>query len=304
MLLSLLLALQAVDEPVIVVSGQQKTDAEIRQEAQSFVRAVAATPGSSDQLGRWNQPICPKVIGATAVEEPLVLTRIREVAVEAGIRLAKRKDCAPNILVAFTADPSAVTREVLRQRQHAARTVPVAMRDDLIQGAYPVRWWYDLKVEGRYGEAPMGDNPALLGALRTGNTGPGVGAGGQLAQSENQSGNVTDYSSSLIGTKSRQSIGAATIIVDIDRVRGRSKDALASFVAMVALAPLKLPPRAVSTPTITNLFYAAENARADDLSDWDRAYIAALYKTASNRTAKIQGASMTARIARTLRGEE
>lgn len=311
MLISLLFALAQApapsaeaSDPTIVVTGEAKSDAEIRDEAHSFVRAVAASPGSSDQLGRWNQPICAKVIGGTPTEESLVLERIQTVAVEAGIRQAKRKDCAPNILVAFTHDPSGVVGELLKRRPHAARSLPVSARGDLVDGAYPVRWWYDFKVEGRSGEAPVGDNPALLGALTTTANGPGAGAGGQIAQSENQAGNVADYSSSLIGTKSRQSIGAATIIIDVNRVRGQSKEALASYVAMVALAPLKLPPRAVPTPTITNLFHAPEEARSLDLSEWDRAYIAALYKTAANRTSKVQSASMTARIARTLRGEE
>jgi hypothetical protein len=76
------------------------------------------------------------------------------------------------------------------------------------------------------------------------------------------------------------------------------------LVALVALAPLKLPPRAVPTPTITNLFQGPEETRSLDLTEWDRAYVAALYKTAANRSAKVQQGAMTARIARVMRGEE
>jgi hypothetical protein len=304
MLLSLLLALQAsAADPTIVVTGKAKTDAQIRDEAKAFIGAVAAAPGSSDQLGRWNEAICPKTIGATDAENALVLERIRQVATEAGIKLSKRKNCAPNILVAFTHEPSNVVRELFEKRPHAGRAIPVSARGSLIEGPYPVRWWYDMRVEGRYGERPIGDHPAMLGALHTAGGSPGAGAGGQLAQPENQSGNVADFSSSLIGTKSRQSIGAATIIVDVNRVRGISDDALASFVAMVALAPLKLPPRAVQTPTITNIFSDAPDSREVDLTEWDRAYIAALYKTPANRTANMQQGAMTAKIARSMRGE-
>jgi hypothetical protein len=289
-------------DPAIVVEGTRKSDAEIQTEARTFVRAVAAAPGSADQLARWNQPICVKVIGALEPEEKPILERIREVASDAGIRISKRKRCDPNILVAFTSDPSGVVREVFEKQPHRARSLPVAARNDLVDGAYPVRWWYDLKMEGRYGEAPIGDHPALLGALDTG-PGPGAGAGGQLAQSEYQAGNVSDYSS-MIGSKSRQSIGAATIIVDVNRVRKLSHDALASFVAMVALAPLKLPPKPVPTPTITNLFSDTPGGRAEDLTEWDRAYLAALYKVAANRSADVQRSSMTAKIARNMRGEQ
>jgi hypothetical protein len=291
------------DNPAIVVEGTRKTDAEIRTEAKTFVRSVAAAPNSSGQLARWNQPICVKVIGATPSEEKPVLDRIREVAKDAGIRIAKGKHCDPNILVAFTGDPSGVVRQVFEKRPHMARSIPTAARDGLIEGAYPVRWWYDLKVEGRFGEAPVGDSPVLLNSLST-NSGPGFSAGGFFAQSENQAGNVTDYSSSLIGSKSRQSIGAATIIVDVNRVRGLSHDALASYVAMVALAPLKLPPRPVPTPTITNLFRDTPDTRAEDLTEWDRAYLAALYEVAANRSADVQSSAMTAKIARSMRGEQ
>lgn len=310
MLIALLFALlQAgatapASEPVIVVEGKAKTDAQIRDEAAGFIRAIAAPAGSADQLGRWNQPICPKVIGATATEEALVLERVRTLATEAGIKQAKRQDCSPNLIVAYTADPADVTRQVLERRPHAARALPVAARKDLVEGRYPVRWWYDMKAESRFGEAPVGDIPALLGALTTTANGPGAGAGGQIAQSENHVGNITDYNSSIIGTKSRQSIGGATVVIDVNAVKGQPKDAVASFVALVALAPLKLPPKPVPTPTITNLFHGPESARTLDLTEWDRAYVAALYKTAANRSARVQQGSMTARLAKVMRGED
>lgn len=296
-------AIQAAD-PAIVVEGTRKTDAEIRTEAHAFVRAVAAAPNSSDQLARWNQAICPKVIGALPDEEKPILERIQEVAKQAGIKISKRKHCDPNILIAFTSDPAGVVGEVFEKQPHRARSIPVAERRTLINGAYPVRWWYDLKTEGRYGEAPVGDNPALLNSLDTVSGRPGFSPGGGFAQSENQAGNVSDYSSSMIGTKSRQSIGAATIVIDVNRVRKLSHDALASFVAMVALAPLKLPPKPVSTPTITNLFSDTPDDRAEELTEWDLAYLAALYQVAANRSADIQRSSMTAKIARNMRGEQ
>lgn len=288
-------------DQAIVVEGNPKTDAEIRTEAQTFVRAVAAAPNSSDQLARWNQPICPKVIGALPDEEKPILERIREVAKDAGIRLSKRRHCDPNIMVAFTSDPSGVVREVFEKQPRRAGSIPVAARGDLVDGAYPVRWWYDLKMEGRYGEAPAGDSPVLLHAL---DTLQGSVSMGSYAQSEGQSGNVSDYSSSMIGGKSRQSIDAATIVIDVNRVRKLSHDTLASFVAMVALAPLKLPPRPVPTPTITNLFSDTPDDRAENLTEWDRAYLAALYEVAANRSADVQRSSMVAKIARNMRGEQ
>lgn len=303
----LLLLAQAPDssaEPTILVEGQAKTDSQIRDEAHGFIRAIAAPAGSSDQLGRWNEPICPMVISATAEEEALVLERIRALADEAGIRQSKQKNCQPNILIAYTVTPADVVRQVFAKRPHSGRGLGPVGRKDVVEGQYPVRWWYDLKVESRFGQTPVGDHPALLGALSTNANGPGAGAGGQLPQGENQAGFVSDFSSSVIGTKSRESIGAATVIIDSAAVAGRPKEAVASFVALVALAPLKLPPRAVPTPTITNLFREAEEARALDLTEWDRAYVAALYKTAANRTSKVQQGAMTARIARVMRGED
>jgi hypothetical protein len=291
-------------EPEILVEGQAKTDIETRNEAHGFIRAIAAPAGSADQLGRWNEPICPKVYGATLTEEVLVLERVRALAAEAGIRQSKLRRCAPNILIAYTAQPEEAVRDIMKRRPHSGRALPTAARQDLAEGRYPVRWWYDLRVESRFGQAPVGDHPALLGALTTTAGGPGSGGGGQIATSENQAGYVSDYSSSIIGKKSRMSIGAATVIIDYNAVRGRPKEAVASLVALVALAPLKLPPRPVATPTITNLFQGSEETRALDLTEWDRAYVAALYKTAADRSAKVQQGAMTARIARVMRGED
>ena len=284
---AVLLLMQAAGDPTIVVSGTQRSDAEVRDEAKAFVRALGAPGGGPDQLGRWNQPICPKMLGGSAALRARLLDRVRTVAAEAAVKQAK-VPCKPNILIAFTADAAGTTRKVLARRPWAARSLSVPERRDLATGTYPVRWWYDYRIEGREGDPVVGDSP-LLGAI---------------PQNEFSEGNVAAYSSGIVGTRTRRSLGAATIVIDRDAVMATPVDALASYVAMMALAPTRLPPRAAGVPTVMNLFASDDPLRHPGLSAWDRAYLAALYDTAADRSARVQRASITAHVARAMGHED
>jgi hypothetical protein len=89
------------------------------------------------------------------------------------------------------------------------------------------------------------------------------------------------WSSSLINSQVGVWVTSGVIVIDIGLATGKSLDAVADYVAMVGLAPMKLPPAAPAVPSVLGLFDA--NAGNPALSDWDKAFLASLYRIQMNR---------------------
>ena len=284
------------DEATILVEGQARTPEELRSAAKTFMTSVAAAPGGADQFARWNQKVCPSIMGVAEAQAAKIEARLREVATESGIKLAEA-GCKPNLLISFTTDARAIVRQVVAKRPYTLRGMTGEERRALIEEELPVRWWYDLKPESKYGQAVTGGEHAALSmafSMEKGQT-------GGMASSENSSGYIDDYSSSLIGTKARLSIGGATVLIDMTYAKGQSLDALSSYIAMVSLAPMRLPPKQPTVPSITNLFVAKDTTQPD-LTAWDRAWLTALYSVPANRNASVQRAAMAGKMADRIAG--
>jgi hypothetical protein len=102
------------------------------------------------------------------------------------------------------------------------------------------------------------------------------------------------YSSSLIDTNLKVGVTGAVVVVDIPLATGKPLDAVADYVALVALAPTKLPPELPGVPTILGLFSSAGGAAA--LTGWDKAYLAAVYQMQLNRNASWQRRQLVSAI--------
>jgi hypothetical protein len=89
---------------------------------------------------------------------------------------------------------------------------------------------------------------------------------------------------------------SVSVLVDVNYATGIRLDALAAYLAFVTLAPTKLPPRAVPVRSISNLFARPEDADTD-LTDWDRAYLKALYRIVPNQSGFAQRAAMVGAMA-------
>ena len=128
----------------------------------------------------------------------------------------------------------------------------------------PVRWWYYIKPTDRYG-VPAGPS--------------GRGDAIQTVQ----------YNSSLIDTNLITTINGAVAVVDVPLVTGTDLDALGDYLALVTLAPTRLPPQSPGVPSILDLFRTdTGDARPATLSEWDTAFMAGLYKSVGSRRANWQ----------------
>lgn len=269
----------------IVVTGERVGAPTIQQQARAYVRAIAAA-SVDDQLARWTEPVCPKAIGLGDDHAAIVVATIRHAAADAGAPVAKA-GCRPNIVVAFTADAPRLMATLARHRPSPFAEVPRVERERLMEGDDPVRWWTTTLTEGSDGHPVITASAALLNQpdipmARTGRV-------------------LSSYHSTLIGTKLSVGLHSVAVVVDVDAASGPTLNALSAYIALVALTPVRLGGGSGGAPSVLALYPFGVGDPASGLSDWDRAYLAAVYSGPTDRTADVRRARIAGQMAARLR---
>jgi hypothetical protein len=101
--------------------------------------------------------------------------------------------------------------------------------------------------------------------------------------------------SSLIKSSVAVWVTSAVVVIDVTLATGKPLDAVADYVALAALAPMKLPPPVPGVPSILALF-GTPDSPVDRLSRWDKAWLAALYSIPMARSGQRQRGDITARM--------
>lgn len=245
-----------VDE--IVVLG-----APLREQVADFVDAVTAPPNGRGPA-RWDRRsgICVGVANLDPQAAQLMADRVSDVG--ALLRLpVGEPGCSPNVLVMFTDDAPALASALVERSpnsfrpKYAGAAGTVRQLDQFVTSDRAVRWWHvAMPVTEATGQPAVrlpGDEGARL--IR------GV--------------------ASRLTTTVRNQLRRAFVIIDVDQVEHLSLIQLSDYVAMVAFAQID-PDHAVSDfPSILNV--VANPAVASEMTDWDRAYLQALYGVELNR---------------------
>jgi len=278
-------------DATISVTARRLDRATIRTNAQRHIQAVLPVPVGG-QYGRWTTPVCARVNGLQPEVARIVTDKFAEVARAAKAPLAAA-GCKPNVVIVFTTDAGAVAQRLAARRPRMFERVDSADRQALFTASLPVRWWSTAQIENADGVAAgaLGSHPN--GVLTTGEQPTGLPGNGDTVT-------TGGYSSSLIDTHARVSAVAGTVLVDVDLATGYKLDAVAAYVSMAVLAQARLRGETDPELSILGLFKPGA-ARRDDLSDWDRAFLAALYRIPLNRSGLYQRgailAAMTASLA-------
>ncbi len=273
-----LAAASASAAPEITVEAERLTERQIEAKANEFVRDLLPTP-SFGQYARWTQPVCPKVTGIADVYAAMVETRVRAAATAAGVPLAP-PGCRTNLSIAFSEDASVTAGIIARRKPKLVAKLNGQQRDRLFNAALPVRWWH--VSEPTDGSGLPANSATVLVTTQT--------FGGQnLAESLPMGPDslmTGSYNGSLVDTNLKVGVTGAVVVVDIPLATGKPLDAVADYVALVALAPAKLPPDLPGVPSILSLF--SSNGGAETLTGWDKAYLSAVYRMQLNRNASLQ----------------
>jgi hypothetical protein len=276
--LALLLAAQtpsaaAARNPIVVTA--QRVD---RQTVHRYVSEVSQTVNG--QLARLRHPVCPEVLGMPLVPGARIAARIRQVAVEAGLRVGAM-GCRPNVSVFFVENGDDFVRD-LRRRDASifAGVSPADLRRVLADGE-PARTWRLTQTQNEDGVVE-----GMRGVHRV------AVRGGAFS---------TVRSSSVVNLSTRQVVTNAVVVIEREAAIGKTLTQLADYAAMVALAGAR-PPADGAPPadTILSLFNAGAATPAR-LTRLDFEYLAAVYRLPADRRATHQMAQMSEHIAAALR---
>jgi hypothetical protein len=232
----------------------------IQHRVDSFIWQL--TRRAREALARWNTPACPMVAGLSREQGEFVLGRFSQVAAAAGAPLAAPQ-CRPNLYIVVTRSPEALlTAWHARDARLFGEGYPHAIRR-FVDTPRPVRVWYN----GDYESGP----PA------------GTAASAEAATIAGYEGLRVDVSAkpTRLQWNAVRDLGSVIVIVEPTRTRGVPLAQLADYIALVALAEIDLDAPLGEAPTILHLFGAdAPPATAPvGLSDWDAAFLKALYHT-------------------------
>jgi hypothetical protein len=239
----------AIDARAETIEAQQ---AILKERVQTFVRTITRNTGFSDDESptRWNTPICFLAAGWGADDLSSVLTRLAQISAAAGAPLAG-KACTPNFVVVSTAEPDQVIEAwYAKNRQLFGNASPLQIRHFLESSrSRPVRIWRNIDV-GRVATTRFG----------------------HFVPSNSRADPSPFAGNSAFGFLS------VFEIIDASRTAGIDLHQLTDYVAMMGLSNINIDVDIGDAPSILQLF---SPARSFDLglSNWDTAYLTALYQT-------------------------
>jgi hypothetical protein len=229
---------------------------ELTPRVEAFVNQITAV-ANEDGVPRWQKPVCPLVSGLPREDGEFILGRVTELAQAAGVPLAG-EHCNPNLYILVSLEPQQLLQAMAKRNYgftfgYPPDAPPPNVIDRFIATPRPVRVWYTSQERDLEGFALIRgpqDEPPMVPA-------PG----------------------SLLMIGSMWSLERVFVVVDKTRLQGVTRGQLADYVGMVALADLKPGAKLGDAATILRLFDGAPRQAPSTMTDWDQAFLKALYAT-------------------------
>jgi len=269
---------------MVVVHGQ-RDPAQVRQ----FVHQVSAQM-SVGQLARWNQDICPGVVGASWQQAQVIIDQVARRAMALGLHVGQT-GCSANLTIIVSADAQNVVQAIYRQRRVTlinpnnvdGATLGDAALQDFVNTQRPVRWWHisakttddgHVLTDRRAASINNTSAAAIGGTTDASASNPsaaGVGEGMTNMQGVRSNG-------SRLARATRHDFNSVLIVVDTNRLNGAPLSAVADYIAFVSLAQVNPSVDTSGFDSILNLFSTPAGAtRPAQLTGWDTDYLDGLY---------------------------
>lgn len=257
----------------IVVSEQIERPGVADVHSQALEIAVSGNVFSTP-LARFEIPLCPGIGGLTDETAGLMIDRIRQNALFVELELAE-DGCNPNFIVAFVDDGVETLNRLIDNNPARFQYLNSSEKREMLEPG-PVHVWTDVQPANRDGVP--------------------IRRGRNLVEPPLTNGWM---SHSLIYTATRNDIVSVMILVDRSAVGDITLQQLADYATMRGLVQTQTPDRP-SVSSILGLFLPQDGLgddRPNGLTDFDRAYLAAVYQGIPNMPA----ANRLGRVAAELR---
>lgn len=244
-------------DPIVVI-GQAKSDAIV-----DLGRAITLPARGGETVARFNGPICVKVSGMPAGMASVVKERIEDnIRHVRGARLASA-GCKPNAFVGVLNDVNDTVRDLRKDEPWLFAGMLDYQTKRIFRGSEQARAWH-------VNEKRNLDGSSITGA--------------DNAEAQFDRGNVAVNKVEKASRIPQQRIDMAggVVLIETAGLRGKTFRQLADYATMRLLASISdtVEDRGAAMPTILSLFGGGE--APDGLTDFDRAYLDALYDLPPN----------------------
>jgi len=241
--------------------------------------AAGQVYGGADRdmpLARFEDPLCPGIIGVALNSAQDMVSLIRQNASELGLPLADGESCEPNLIVAVLEDPRAYANKLKADRPYLFTDLSREQRQAFFEAVGPTRSWNWVLTRTRDG-LPIYRADGLTDPART----------SMMA------------AHSRIYVPTRRDIARAIVLLDRKAVQGMTVAQIADYATMRGLSGDAAERLSMPRDSILNLFEAGSSTRPTGLTRSDHILLQTLYSTLPNNPAAITLAMADRRIAET-----
>ena len=249
---------QATELEDIVVQGRR-----IDERVRGFIDEIVAAPAGRGPA-RWRDNICVGVANLRGDAAQYLADRVSEVALDIGLEPGE-PGCKPNILIIGTDDGAGMARGLVTARRNvfwpggSGMNRSRAALEAFQTNDHPVRWWHiSLPVDSQTGTLAVrlpGENPPTVAKTTAGR----------------------------LRTTIRNDLGRVIIIVDMTKADGLDLRQIADYAAMIAFSQVDPDADTQDYDSILSLFRRPQTT--PQLTEWDMAYLKALYAAELNQSA-------------------
>ena len=248
----------------------------LEQQVRSFLDDLT-TPDANLRIARFQKNICVGAVNMRGQTAQYVVDRISQIGLDIGLEPGE-PGCSPNILVIASQDGAALADAMVKARPVVFRPGGSEMGRNRAalarfqQSDTPIRWWHvSLPMDNRTGQPAVrlpGDEEAPR----------------------------TSGSAARLRTEIRNDISRVIVILDFSKLEGLNMTQVADFAAMVSFSQVDLDSDFSAYDSILAL--PADRTQAG-ITEWDMAYLRALYSAELTATQKSQQIGEIARLMQT-----
>ena len=273
---------QVGDEVIVRGRRLEDIEADLRLHIRDFIGEVVRTPAQRG-FARWYRSVCVGVYNLESSAAQYVVDRISSLALEVGLEPGE-PGCSPQVSILFATNAREMASLMVENDRRAFMRVGgrggmdlgrVAL-EEFAESDRAVRWWHvSLPVDARTGGAAI----ELTKDCGEQYCPPIVNVAGP----------------SRIHNGTRDDLLSVLVVVDATQLKGTTWQQLADYLAVVSLAQIDPNANPSAFDSILNLF--SNPAAYSGLTDWDRAYVRALYELDQERIVSMQANEIVSRIA-------
>lgn len=244
----------------VVVIGRRISE---RNNVRELVVRITRDVALDNPIARYADPVCFAVAGLSTAQGLEVADRLAADALEAGVRLAGRV-CTPNIFVVFIDDDQKELNQLWKRRPQIFSSYSLSDVKSMMKKPGPTHSVLTKSIRGRDGD------PIVEKTLNV----------------------RTD---SKIDLPIRMDIDSSILIINRNALIGLTLRQVADYAAMTTLANINYEGENIGT-SIIGLFRKEKLGLPSKMTDFDRAYLRAVYSGAGN----VRGAIKIGQIARSI----